>query len=190
MHGATRDARFAARLADLHLHVLGVECPEGQVELLGAAEVERVLRRDGHLHLDAVHAGHVVQLRGAHPVLERGAAGRRAVDDRQHGDHPLLEAVAAVDEAHVASAGVEDRRRLREHHVAAHPVVAEVAEGHAHFAGVVGSHAREDVPALRVDLAAVRLRRERIVVEQQKAVVAREHEALHASVTQQAPRGS
>ena len=77
--------------------------------------------------------------------------------------------------------------RLREDHARARALVPEVRERDPDLARVVGRHRREDVPALRVDPAAMSLGGCGVIVQQEEPVVGGEDEPAHARVAQHAP---
>ena len=85
-----------------------------------------------------MHAGDAFRGIGINAVAVCAAAGGHTVGDGEHGDHPLLEAVAAVDEALLAPAGVKDRRTLREDQVPVSPLVAQIRERDAHLIVLLG----------------------------------------------------
>ena len=184
---AAGDPRPATRLAELDLHVLGVGDAHGELDLLRASEVQRLLREGLDPGLDAVHPRHALAGLGGDAVPDATAASRRAVHHGEHRDDALLQAVAAMREAHRPPGCVEDRRALREDHARPRALVPEVRERDPDLARAVGRHRREDMPPLRVDPAAISLDGCGVIVQQEEPVVGGEHEPAHARLAQHAP---
>ena len=97
---AADDPCLAARLAELDLDILGVGDADGEFDLLQPAEVQRLLRDRLDPDLDAVHPCHALAALRGDAVPHAAAASRRAVHHGEHRDDPLLQAIAAVREAH------------------------------------------------------------------------------------------
>ena len=135
--GGPVDAGIAARLDEFYLNRRRMGDPQRQFDLLGAVEGQRLLGDDVDADAEAVQPRHPFALFRRDGKLHEAAARGGAMQHGEHGDQPLLQAVAAVDKTRCAPSGVEDGGAFGEHDVAGLVDVVEVGQGHSHFAVVV-----------------------------------------------------
>ena len=181
-----------ADVTQMDLDVVATGHPQGQLQPLGPAEGHRrgAPDRRHHGQLDAVHAGHAGPRRGLDGVVQAGPAPVPFVADHQHRDRPLLERAAAVDEGAGPPSAIEHGRGAGEHHEALGAVVAQGGQRHGHHLRLLDRGRVEGEAVVGIGLAAEGLGVVGGVVQQQEAVVGRDHEGLDPGVTQQAPRRS
>ena len=141
----------------------------------------------GHASGQAVHAGHRGFACRTHFIHGAAAAGGYSVGDRQHRNHPFLETVSAVGKSLALLASLKNGHALGKHELQLVAVIAEIAQSHPHFSGVVGSPVGDHMAAMRINLPTVRLRSMRFFVDEQETVISGKDKVLNTGLTKQMP---